>query len=136
MSSATYGSFAKDVANTTTMKKYRFVYLNSDGQVDLPDATSDSEVLAIIGTTDSEVTPGGDILVRPIGGGEALVTVAANQTVTKGDPIQLTGTAGCVITGATGWYVGVAGETATSGASELAIIKATLRNPYNVASGT
>lgn len=136
MSYATYGTFSMDVADTDTMKPYRFVYVNSDGDVDLPDATDDAEVLAIVGTTVTQVTPGGDIAVRPIGGGVAQVTVAASETVTKGDDLELTGTTGCVKNGTSGWLVGTALETATSGASELAVISAVLRNPYNVASGT
>lgn len=136
MSYATYGDFSMDVANTTTMKAYRFVYVNSSGQVDLPDATTDAEVLAVVGTTTTQVTSGGDVVVRPIGGGVAQVTVAASETVTKGDDLELTGTVGCVKNGTSGWLVGTALETATSGASELAVISAVLRNPYNVASGT
>ncbi|HQN47181.1 MAG TPA: hypothetical protein PK034_09005 [Rugosibacter sp.] len=136
MSHSTYGTFSMGVADTATMKNNRFVYVNSDGNVDLPDATDDAEVLAIVGTTVTQVTPAGDVAVRPIGGGKTQVTVAASETVAPGDKLVLTGNAGCVKTGNTGWVVGIACDGATSGASEPAVISAVLRNPYSVASGT
>lgn len=136
MAHATYGNFSMDVADTDTMEAYRFVYVDSNGDVDLPDATEDAEVLAIVGTTASQATPAGDIAVRPIGYGVAQVTVAASETVSAGDDLELTGTVGCVKNGSTGWLVGTALEGATSDESELAVISAVLRNPYNVASGT
>ena len=126
MAYETYGNFSMDCADSDTMKAYRLVYVDSSGDVDLPAAGTDAEVLAIIGTTVDAPTEAGDVTVRPIGGGVAKVAVAASQTVADGNDLYLNTAAddGTVITGTSGWLVGtcVSPATVTSGASELAVV--------------
>ena len=123
-------------ADASALKAFRLVCVDSDGAAALPDASDDDDCLKTVGvTTDapgvSDYTP-----IAGFGDGTRKVTVAASQTVATGDDLYMTGTAGCVQTGSSGWLVGVALEGAVSGASELAIIEAVLNKPMSVSAGT
>lgn len=137
MAYATKGVFTlTSSASSTIDDPFRFIFVNSDGQADYPNASTDAEVLAIVGVTEDAITDAGDLPVRGFDGGVHKVAVEASQVVAAGDDLYLTGTAGCVQTGSTGWLVGTALTGATSGASELAVISAVLHFPVEIISGT
>jgi len=130
------GEFTLLADNTSTCVAYRLVAINSDGEAVFPDASSDDDCLETIGTTTDNPNAAGYVPVAGFGDGTRKVTVAASQTVAVGDQLYMTGTAGCVVTGSSGWFVGIARDGATSGASELAIIEAILHKPMYVSAGT
>lgn len=137
MAYATKGVFTLTSSSSSTIDDpFRLVFVNSDGEADYPDASSDAEVLAIVGVTEDAITDAGDLSIRGFDGGVHKIAVAASQTVAAGDDLYITGTAGCVITGSSGWLVGTALTGGTSGASELAVISAVLRPPVEIAAGT
>jgi hypothetical protein len=130
------GEFTLKAAGTTTPVAFRLVKIDSSGYSAYPNASVDDDVLATVGfTTDN---PGVDAYqpVAGFGNGTRKVTIAASQTVAKGNLLYCTGTTGCVQTGTDGWCVGVAREAATSGASDLAIIEAVVRQPMYIAAAT
>ena len=130
------GQFTLLADDPDTMVANRFVRIDSSGEAVFPDASDDDESLDVIGVTTDNPSAAGYVPVAGFGDGTRKVTVAASQTVAIGNKLYLTGTAGCVITGEEGAYVGIALEAATSGASELAIIEAVLNKPMLLTAGT
>jgi hypothetical protein len=130
------GEFSLQAVGTTTPVAFRLVKIDTSGYSAYPNASVDDDVLATVGfTTDN---PGVDALqpVAGFGNGTRKVTIAASQTVAKGDLLFCVGTVGCVQNDTDGWCVGVAREAATSAASDLAIIEAVVWKPIYIAAAT
>lgn len=131
-----FGVFTLPADDATTMKDFRLVMVDASGQAAFPDATDLVDVTKTIGTTNDQVDANGDIAIRGFDGAVSKITVAASQAVAVGDDLFMVGTAGCVQTGASGYFVGTALTAGTSGASELAVISAVLRAPIAIAAET
>jgi hypothetical protein len=130
------GEFSLQAVGTTTPVAFRLVKIDTSGYSAYPNASVDDDVLATVGfTTDN---PGVDALqpVAGFGNGTRKVTIAASQTVAKGDLLFCVGTVGCVQNDTDGWCVGVAREAAVSEASNLAIIEAVVWKPIYIAAAT